>query len=154
MRAKKKEELLRFISKLVEELSFEEKKELFDEALNTVPLSIFKNNSGLEAVVLYLKYVKNISVKEISKLLNRNVQTIYTTYNKAKAKKVKLNIKSKINVPIAIFSNRKFSFLESLVSYLRDQKNFTLVQISKLTNKSQSTIKTVYWRYKKKCKKK
>lgn len=156
MHKKRREKLVKAVFELVNELSSEEKKKIFDEVLSesSVPVSIFKNNSGLEALVLYLKNNQKKSVKDIAKLLNRNVQTIYSTYNKIKNKKIKLHLKSTINIPLTIFSDRKLSILESLVSYLKEEQNLTLIKISKLIGKSQSTIKTVYWRYKKKCQKK
>ena len=147
----------RSISKLVVDLSFREKKKLFASILQeeVVPLSIFETKlSGLKSLVVYLKDVREKSIKEISKALNRERTTIYSTYTNVKHKKPKLNTKSSIHVPLIIFSNRKFSVLESLVSYLKDEQNITLAEISRTLNKSPSTIKTVYWRYKKKCLKK
>ena len=171
MRARKKEELNRAISELVAGLSYVEKKAVFNEVLEAVPLSIFKTNlSGLEAIVFYLKEVRKLKVKEISKVLKRNVQTIYSTYKKASIKKgeqeekekkengrkkVRRRVKTKFSeeffIPLNIFSNRKFSVLESLVFYLKDEEGLTLVRISELLGKSASTIKTVNGRYKKKC---
>ncbi len=193
LRARTKEELNRAISKIVQKLSFEEKKELFDsilveKAAETVPLSIFSAGiPGLEAVVLYLKNVQKKKVNEIARLLNRSRTTIYSTfYNTGKYSQGKLNKITKavvakesiaqesitkgsiakegvakekgkfdrivdLAVPCSIFSNRDFSILESLVSYLRDEKKLSLVQISRELGKSSSTVKTVYWRYKKKC---
>lgn len=56
-----------------------------DEML--IPVSIFKNRnlSVLENLVVYLKSL-NVSVKEISFLINKNISTIWTAYNRAKKK--------------------------------------------------------------------
>jgi hypothetical protein len=153
---KSRDELIEALSKVVDLLSKEEKEIIFNKLAkeNSVPLSIFKSEvSGLGAIVLYLKDVDKKNPKEIAELLNRKVPTIYSTYNKVKNKKIKLDLKSKIDVPLSVFSDRKFSVLESLVFYLKDQRHLSLVEISKLIGKSQSTVKTVYWRYNKKCQK-
>jgi len=54
-----------------------------------IPISIFKNRnlSILENLVVYLKCELNISVKKISFLINKNVSTIWTAYNRSKKKK-------------------------------------------------------------------
>ena len=64
-------------------IPFELKK---DELL--IPLSIFKNRnlSILENLVVYLKSNINVSVKEISFLVNKSLSTIWTAYNRAKKK--------------------------------------------------------------------
>ncbi len=64
------------------------------EDLN-IPISIFTDRSlaSLEVVVEYLKEVKNLSYHQIAVLLNRNDRTIWTCYNRAKAKR-KLTDKS------------------------------------------------------------
>lgn len=154
---KSREELLELLSQVVELLSKDEKEIIFNKIAkeDSVPVTIFNSKvSGLGAIVLYLKNVEKKNTKEIAKLLNRKVPTIYSTYNKVKDKKINLSLKSKVYVPLKVFSNRKYSILESLVSYLKDERNFSLIEISKLIGKSQSTVKTVYWRYKKKCQRK
>ena len=163
MRARSKEKLGRTISELVKGLSLEEKRKLFDTVLEKegVPLSIFRGElSGLEAIVLYLKDVERKSVSEIAKVLNRSAATIYNTYAKAKNKtklpnkrKNKSRKKDQIDfiIPCRIFSNRRFSILEALVSHLKGERKLTLIRIARDLNKSPSTIKTVYWRYQKKC---
>lgn len=112
-----------------------------------VPVSIFKGDlSGLEALVIYLTDVKKKPVKEIAFLLKRNVNTIYTTIRLARRKKAQLDLSGSLKVPLEIFSQRKFSLLESLVAFLRKEKK--LVEIAQLLGKSNSTIKTVSRRYK------
>lgn len=66
------------------EVSFKLKK---DETF--IPISIFKNRdlSILENLVVHLKINLNVSVKEISLLLNKNISTIWTAYNRSKKKR-------------------------------------------------------------------
>ncbi len=142
------------LKQLVSQLSAQEK-ELLIVALtekDSIPVSIFSTKlSGLEAISLYLNTEEKKSVKQIATVLNRNKNTIYTSLNAAQRKKVKFPTKSKTNIPLSIFANRKFSILESLVVYLKETKGMTLKAISEMTNKHYSTIKTTHWRYQKKC---
>ena len=66
------------------EVSFKLKK---DETF--IPISIFKNRdlSSLENLVVYLKINLNVSVKEIGLLINKNLSTIWTAYNRSKKKR-------------------------------------------------------------------
>ena len=149
MHTKREQALVARISEVVSGLSTEEKKRLFQQVLEeeTVPVSIFSSTlSGLGALVVYLKDVEKKSVKEIGQILNRKVPTIYTTYSKAKGKRVTTT--STIHIPLNIFKDRKFSILEHLVVYLK--QTYSLIEISRLLNKHPSTIKTTYWRLKKK----
>jgi len=149
---KDRDELLEMLSQVVDLLSDEERKFLFRKAKTQVPLSIFSGKlSGLESVVVYLKDRQGKRVKDIAKILNRKLPTIYATYSNAKRKKGKLDCSGELFIPLSIFSNRRISILESLVSYLRDEEKLTLIQIAKILNKAYGTIKTVYWRYNKKC---
>jgi hypothetical protein len=150
MHKKREQELLKGISELVDGLTKQQKQTLFARALEeTIPVSIFSTKlSGLEAVVVYLKDIEKKSVKEISTLLKRKPSTIYSTYSKAKKQKIKLKTTSKTHLPLSIFSNRKYSILEILVSHLKE--SHSLINISRLLNKHPSTIKTTYWRYRKK----
>lgn len=162
MKQKKRVELVNFISQLVSTLSEKEKQEILTTVMQTkkdsVPVSIFRSKlSGLEVIVLYLKEVQHKTVKEISQLINRKPSTIYTTLSKAKKKKTTKHLGTSdisIEIPLQIFDNRKFSILESLIFYLREEHNLSLKEISTLLNKNYNTVKTVYYRYHKKCQKK
>ena len=157
MDQKKKDELVQILSNLVASLSQLEKQEILNKILGKkegLPISIFRCGvSGLEAIVVYLKDVKGLSINEISRLLNRKKSTIYTTYQKAKQKLPGEIDRSDISVviPYEIFADRKFAVLESLVAYLKDEMKFSLIKISTLLNKKYSTVRTVYVRYLKKC---
>ncbi len=115
-----------------------------------IPLSIFKNSSPLESIVKYLKDNLKLNFHNISSLLNRNERTIWVTYNNAIKKNIILDIKDELKIPVEIFSNRKLSVLENLVSYLKNS-NYSLQQISLIINRDYKTIWTCYNRSKKKC---
>ena len=116
-----------------------------------VPLSVFKNSlAPLEAVVLFLKEHLGYSLHKIALLLKRDDRTIWLTYRNAVKKNVEMNISSEFYLPISIFSDRRFSVLESLVSYLHEMNKLSFKQISELIAKNSKTIWTVYYRYIKK----
>lgn len=152
----KKSEVVEIILQLVSRLSEEQKKELIDHLLKKeegLPISIFRSGiSGLEAIVVYLKETKNQSIAEIAALLKRKKSTIYTTYKKAKEKSKKtLDVSDRsIVIPYQTFTIRKFSVLESLVAYLKDEHKLPFVKISLLLNKKYSTVRTVYVRHREK----
>ncbi|MBU1974687.1 MAG: hypothetical protein KKH52_04810, partial [Nanoarchaeota archaeon] len=147
METSKKNELVSQLSKLVSSLSSLSEKErttLFSNLASKkdLPISIFRSNlSGLEALTVYLKDNQNKSIKEISTLLNRKISTLYTTYTKSKRKlKGALDCSDfSVTIPIQIFSNRKFSVLEVLVSNLRDEQKLSWSKIAALLGKNYST---------------
>lgn len=151
----KKEFLIDRISDLVASLDNKEKRELFDHILegkkDAIPISVFKARiSCLEIVVRYLKEIKPLSFKNISKILNRSPSTIYNTYSNSKAKfggKLDLSNDS-ISIPFDIFSDRNFSMLETIAAYLKDKEHLSFNEISGFLEKSPSTIRTVYRRHK------
>ena len=85
-------------------------------------------------------------------MLNRNNRTIWTTYNNAvKKKKEKIPVKeSRFFVPVSVFKDRKFSVLEVIVSYLKDNFNLRYSEIAVLLARDERNIWTVYNRSKKK----
>jgi len=118
------------------------------------PISIFNNGQlgSFETIVKYLKEELLLKNHEIAVLLNRTDKTIWAAYNLAiKKRKEKLDVKkSDIHIPALIFSDRKFSVLESLVSYLKDNFNLRYSQIADLLSRDERNIWTVYNRAKKK----
>ena len=153
----KKEQIVQLLSELVTSLSQKEKQEVLEKLLGRregIPISVFRSGiSGLEAIVVYLKDVKGLSIIEISELLNRKRSTLYTTYKKAKEKlSTDLDVSdTSVLIPYEIFADRKFAVLESLVAYLKNEMKFSFFKISALLNKKYSTVRTVYVRYNKKC---
>ena len=157
LKVQKEEDIVKVISQLANLLSDESKKAVAEKLIGivkeekvTLPISIFRTKlSALGAIVVYLKDVQKLKVKEIASILNRKLSTIYTTYDLAKSKLKKgINISdNSVLIPISIFSNRKYAVLESLVFYLKNEKKFSLIEISQILNKSYSTIKTTNRRY-------
>ena len=116
-----------------------------------IPISIFKNTlAPLEAVVLFLKDHLGFNFHKIASVLNRDDRTIWLTYSNAAKKKARMTISSEFCIPLSILSDRKFSTLEHVVAYLKETKDLSLKQISKLIGKNTNTIWTVYNRYKNK----
>ena len=113
-----------------------------------IPSSIFDNDelSCLETIVKYLKEELKLRFHEVAALLNRNDRTIWATYNNAtKKRKERLPVKeSRFFIPVSIFVDRKFSVLESIVSYLKDNFNLRYSQIAILLNRDERNIWTVY----------
>ena len=135
---KSKEELVELILALKKESEIE------------VPVSVFKNSAPpLESLVKYLKEEEKLEIKNISEKLNRNVQTIWTTYNNSKDKTVDFS-DSKIKIPLSVFSKDDKSTLESLVFYLKTAHQMRFSMIAKLVDKDPRVIFTHYKRYVKK----
>lgn len=146
--------MIKQISNLLSSLAIEEKHEILNEVLKNkqigMPISVFKANlSGLEIITKYIKEVEKKSFKEISKILNRKLSTLYNTYNNSKIKFANnLDISDySVSIPLGIFKDRKYSILESIVAYLKDKQKLSFTQISSLLNKNYNTTKTVYMRY-------
>ena len=155
MHFKKRQQLINQISNIISSLTppltKEEKKTILNKVTKPgIPISVFNANlSGLEILTKYLKEVENKSFKEISKILNRELSTLYNTYNNSKIKfKANLDISDdSIKIPLTIFRNRKYSILESLVAHLKGNQ-LSITKISSLLNRNYNTIKTVNHRYK------
>ena len=75
--------------------------------------------------------------------------------NKKDKQQEKRKIKSidVIDIPLKILQNRDVAILESIVAYLKDEKEMKYSEIARLLNRDQRTIWTVYNRVKKKRKK-
>lgn len=119
-----------------------------------IPVSVFETESlsALEAICKYLKEELEITYSKIALLLNRNSRTIWTTYNNAARKsKEKLFVKeSKFFIPVSIFTDRKLSVLEAIVSHLKDSFNLRYSEIAALLNRDERNIWAAYKKAKKK----
>jgi hypothetical protein len=137
-------------------LGFDELKVLLGEKPKglVLPLSIFYNKrlSALEIICKYLKEDLNLNFSQIASLLKRNPRTVWSTYhNSTRKQRGRLLVKEGvIKIPLEIFSERRFSVLELLVSYLKDYCQLSFAQISSLLQKDPRNVWTVYSRYKKK----
>ena len=139
------------IKHLKHKFNSEQISELFGKKITKdflLPVSIFNNEElgCLETIVKYLKEELGLKFHEIALLLNRNDRTIWATYNIAcKKRKEKLPAKgSKFFIPVSIFKDRKFSVLELIVSYLKDNFNLRYSEIAILLNRDERNIWTVY----------
>lgn len=146
-----KEFVKTFIKHLKHKFNSEQIAELFGKKIPLnilLPISIFNNEElgCLETIVRYLKEELNLKFHEIALLLNRNDRTIWAAYNIAcKKRKEKSLVKaSKFFIPVSIFKDRKFSVLELLVSYLKDNFNLRYFQIAVLLNRDERNIWTAY----------
>jgi len=120
-----------------------ERKEIF------LPISIFKNKlSTLEIVVSYLKDHHELTLTSISRLLSRDVKTIWSAYDRAKKKKITLDSSDdSICIPVKTFSDRRFSMLESLVNYLHVNRLLRFSTIAEMLQLDQATVWTANKRY-------
>jgi len=109
-----------------------------------IPISIFRSKCGpLGALIVYLKKRKGLRFSEIARALNRDQRTIWTTYNRAKACKPRLDFSHMVN--LNIFGNRKLSIMENLVLHLKE-KGLRLIEISKMLGRSNKTVWCFYHR--------
>jgi len=118
-----------------------------------IPLYIFRTKlAPLETVSKFLIENQNLTIKNISLLLNRSPKTIWQAYSSSKQKHPKKLIlkQEQFLIPISIFSSRRLSILESLVSYLKETQNFKLSKIASLLDRDPRTIWTLYARARKK----
>lgn len=113
-----------------------------------IPIGAFSSKlSTFEVVVKYLKENSGKKYSEIARLLHRDDRTIWSTYNNSQKKhSAPLSLLGQIFIPVFIFSTREKSVLETLVSYLKDEKNISFSEISKLLKKDYQTIYTSYRR--------
>ena len=133
-------------------LTSDELKNLIESEL-WIPISIFNNKlTVLESVVKYLKEDKNISLHEISRVINRDERNIWHTYASVKKKYPEKLILENVKfwIPVSIFSDSKLSALETLVSHLKEKLNFSYHEIAVLLSRNDRTIWTVYSRARKK----
>jgi len=127
---------------------------LSDSLPASVPSSVFQSRSFsiLETLVVYLKEKNNLKYRQIGILLNRNERTIWTCYHRATKKPFKPQevFPESLPIPLKIFQNRKWSFSEALIKYLKENLKLSFHQIAILLNRDDRTIWTLYARYLKK----
>jgi DNA-directed RNA polymerase specialized sigma24 family protein len=118
-----------------------------------VPVGLFNSElTPLQTAVKYLKENKNLSNKEISRIVRRDTKTIWITYNRARSKRLPRIRNASLFVPLSIFGEGQFSPMESLVLYLK-QHGLNFSEISRLLGRDPRTIWTVHSRILKKMKK-
>ncbi|MCK5283406.1 MAG: hypothetical protein KAK00_08420 [Nanoarchaeota archaeon] len=145
------------LRKLLDELQADyriSKKEIleFSEEIS-IPVSLFKPELGsFEVIVKYLIENRRLGISSVSRLTNRSRQGVWQAYDCSKKKHpVKFTVEtSTYDFPVSIISDRKYSVLESIVKFLKEEFNLSYAQISRLLSRDQRTIWTVYNRTKKK----
>jgi hypothetical protein len=122
-----------------------EKEEMF------IPSSIFnKQLSSLETISKYLIENKNLSLKQISLILNRSNRNIWNSYNSSKKKfPHKLVVKESHMIPCSVLRDLKHTLLENIVIHLKDTVGLRYNQIASILKRDERTIWTVYQRAKK-----
>ncbi|NQU79472.1 hypothetical protein HQ545_06920 [Candidatus Woesearchaeota archaeon] len=143
--------------KEIKEETRQKKEKELRRRLTTVPSSIFldRDLAPLESITEYLKEEKDMTYHEIALLVGRNDKTIWTCYSRARKKrsekeKIALSFEDVIEIPIDIFKNRTLAPLESITSYLKDNKGLSFHEIAVLLNRDDRTIWTCHNRAKKK----
>lgn len=114
---------------------------------NEIPLSIFtKKLSSLETITKFLRENQQLNFVKMAELTNRNQKALCRTYHNAKNKQKESfkDIESEFYFPIHILKNRNLSVLESIVIYLKEKLNLSLIKISSSLKRDPSTIWTIY----------
>ncbi|MBU4284112.1 MAG: hypothetical protein KJ968_03325 [Nanoarchaeota archaeon] len=117
------------------------------------PVSVLnKKLTILESVVKYLKEEKEFSLRKISEVIGRDERNIWHIYNRTRKKYPKKFVikKTKFWIPVEIFSDKKLSALEAIVSYLKEEFSLTYHEIALLLKRDDRTVWTVYQRARKK----
>ena len=133
-------------------LTFDELEKLVEEELFFPAAILNKKLTVLESVVKYLKEEHGVSLRRISNLLGRDERNIWHIYNRTRKKYPKRFVikKTEFWIPVAIFSDKKLSALEVIVSYLKEELSLIYHEIALLLKRDDRTIWTVYQRAEKK----
>jgi len=112
-----------------------------------IPTWIFNNKlSPLESITKFLKEDRNLTIKQISILLNKHYKTIWITYQQAKKKQPSQLVSRKLSIyiPISVFRNKSQTVFKTLVSVLKEEYKLRYSEIANLLSRDQRTIWTVY----------
>ena len=89
---------------------------------------------------------KSKTITQTTELTGRSKQGVWQAYNHAK-KKYKgkfVEGKSLYEFPVSVIADKKYSVLESIVKYLKEEYSLTYAQIARILHRDQRTIWTVY----------
>lgn len=109
----------------------------------SIPLSIFSNKLyPAEALCKHLRETEQLSFKDIALLLQRSEKSVWSTYQRASLKMKPRFTKRQENysLPIAIFQNRSYSFLESVIFYMNRVHRLKTKNIAALLGKSPNSM--------------
>ena len=109
-----------------------------------IPVSIFTEKlSVFESIVKYFREEKNLTNKEISKILKRDPVPIGVIYSHAKTKfPLRLNVDPSETIDSQIFDSDK-SVFATIILYLKG-KNYSFRQIAAILKRSYNTVYTTY----------
>lgn len=106
-----------------------------------IPLSVYsQDNSALQATVRYLHDRLSFPFARIARILNRDQRTVWSSYRQSKP--LELPLDTALLIPVSIFSDRRYSMLESLVGHMAGQGK-GVTEIGRLLGKDPRTIGTV-----------
>ena len=114
-----------------------------------IPIGIFEwKLSPLESLVKFLKENKKFSLSRIARYLNRDDRTIWLTYHNSviKQKDVLAVNEGRINFPITVFSDRRYSVLESICLFAIQRHSLRIVALAGMMRRNPSSLWTVYKR--------
>jgi hypothetical protein len=145
-----RDELLLILKGIIRKYEVKDTDLQVKKAAISVPVSIFNDKlSSLEVVCKYLIENLNLKHNEVSRLLNRDISTIYQAYRFSQKKLPdKLEIESGLSIPLNVIANRKLATLESIVVYLKEQMNMSYNEIALALKRNMKTVYTVYHRAK------
>jgi transcription initiation factor TFIIIB Brf1 subunit/transcription initiation factor TFIIB len=121
--------------------------ELLSEHEVLIPLSIWNDRlSALETVARYLHENLGLSFKRIAELMNRSEKTVWQAYNFSlrKLDRRLVVVEPTYLVPLSVFADRKFSNLESVVLFAKEQYNLRFSELGSILHRDQRTVWTVY----------
>ena len=118
---------------------------IFQEAKQEalLPLSIFSHSlEPAEALYKFLKENEGFSFQKIAQATKRDQKSSWATYQRAQGRrKQKFLVKEeKYLLPLSVFNNRSYSFLESVVFYLNSVHHLSNKEIAKLLHKTPNTV--------------
>lgn len=140
-------EIERIIAHLKEEHCFDFHKQ--GNKIN-LPISIFDNInlSPSETIIKYLRENLGYDYNTISSVLNRDYQSVYTTYKRT-LKKLNgrlIPYETKYNIPLILIRDRSLSVSEHIVKHLKEDYNLKYADIAKMLKRDSKTIWTLYKR--------
>lgn len=133
-------------------LTFSEIVRLLSEKETLIPVSIFTSKlSILETIVKYLRE-NNFNFHQIGELIGRDERNVWHIAHTAVKKYPQpfTPEDSQFFIPVSIIHKRKYSALESVTRFLKDEFNLPYHEIATILNRDQRTIWAVYNRSKKK----
>ncbi|NOZ81007.1 MAG: hypothetical protein GXP63_05010 [DPANN group archaeon] len=119
-----------------------------------VPARLFADRKlgVLEILVRYLKDHRQMSFKEIGKIIQRDNRTIWASYHNAcqKRQKMQLPKKPQIYIPLVSFADRRLGPAENVIYHLHAKEQIPFSRIAELLRRDPRTVWTAFAHAKKK----